>query len=103
MKMLLTRLGENSRMVITGDLDQHDRIGEINGLHDFLEKFRGCRSNSISSIEFETGDIEREEVVKEVLDIYGGSVPTLYVMDRVSSPELSSKESGSDAGSDSSC
>jgi phosphate starvation-inducible PhoH-like protein len=93
MKMLLTRLGENSRMVITGDLDQHDRIGEINGLHDFLDKFRGCRSSSISSIEFEMGDIEREEVVKEILEIYGGSVPTLYVMDRSSSPELSSKDS----------
>lgn len=79
MKMLLTRLGENSRMVITGDLDQHDRTGEINGLQDFLEKFRGCRSNSISSIEFETKDIEREEVVKEVLDIYGGAIPDIYI------------------------
>jgi phosphate starvation-inducible PhoH-like protein len=98
MKMLLTRLGENSRMVITGDLDQHDRIGEINGLHDFLEKFRGYRSNSISSIEFETGDIEREEVVKEVLDIYGGGVPALYVMDPASSSEKTSKDS--DSGSD---
>ena len=100
MKMLLTRLGENSRMVITGDLDQHDRIGEINGLYDFLDKFRGCRSNSISSIEFELGDIEREEVVKEILEIYGGGVPALYVMDRVSTPELSSKNS--DTCSDSS-
>ena len=43
MKMLLTRLGEGSRMVITGDLDQHDRHGEINGLADFLEKFKGNR------------------------------------------------------------
>lgn len=95
MKMLLTRLGENSRMVITGDLDQHDRVGEINGLYDFLGKFRGCRSNSISSIEFEMGDIEREEVVKEILEIYGGNVPPMYVIDRVSSPEMSSKTSDS--------
>jgi phosphate starvation-inducible PhoH-like protein len=100
MKMLLTRLGENSRMVITGDLDQHDRIGEINGLFDFLGKFRGCRSNSISSIEFEMGDIEREEVVKEILEIYGGNVPPLYVIDRVSSPEISSKESDSESCSE---
>ena len=41
MKMLLTRLGENSRIVITGDLEQHDRHGEINGLEDFLNKFKG--------------------------------------------------------------
>ena len=78
-KMLLTRLGENSRMVITGDLDQHDRHDEVNGLADFLDKFKGCRSSSISSIEFDKNDIEREEVIKEVLDIYAGVVPEDYV------------------------
>ena len=78
-KMLLTRLGENSRMVITGDLDQHDRHDEVNGLADFLDKFKGCRSSSISSIEFEKGDIEREEVIKEVLDIYAGIIPVAYL------------------------
>ena len=98
MKMLLTRLGENSRMVITGDLDQHDRVGEINGLQDFLEKFRGCRSNSISSIEFETRDIEREEVVKEILDIYGCGTPELYIGS--GSPKSQSSYSGSETGSD---
>jgi len=79
MKMLLTRLGDGSRMVITGDLDQHDRHGETNGLADFLDKFRGSRSNSIVSVEFETDDIQREEVIKEVLDIYGGVVPEHYI------------------------
>lgn len=71
MKMLLTRLGENSRLVITGDLDQHDRPDLKNGLEDFLDKFRNTRSDSIGSFEFENQDIQREEVVKEVLDIYG--------------------------------
>lgn len=78
MKMLLTRLGENSRLVITGDLDQFDRSGELNGLEDFLNKFKGKRSSSISSFEFQRSDIQREEVVKEVLDIYGGDVPDIY-------------------------
>lgn len=79
MKMLLTRLGENSRLVITGDLEQFDRIGELNGLDDFLNKFKGKRSSSISSFEFQRGDIQREDVVKEVLDIYGGeNVPDAY-------------------------
>uniref|UniRef100_A0A6C0L8R2 PhoH-like protein n=1 Tax=viral metagenome TaxID=1070528 RepID=A0A6C0L8R2_9ZZZZ len=81
MKMLLTRLGENSRLVITGDLEQYDRNNEMNGLDDFLNKFRGKRSTSISSFEFQRGDIQREEVVKEVLDIYGGDVPTDYSLD----------------------
>lgn len=71
MKMLLTRLGENSKLVVTGDLDQHDRIGDVNGLEDFLHKFRGKRSSSITSVEFQNEDIQREEVVKEILEIYG--------------------------------
>jgi phosphate starvation-inducible protein PhoH len=79
MKMLLTRLGENSRLVITGDLDQHDRPNELNGLEDFLDKFRGKRSSSIGSFEFDRSDIQREEVVKEILDIYGGEVPPNYL------------------------
>ena len=69
MKMLLTRVGENSKLVITGDLEQNDLFVK-NGLHDFLDRIRGRRSNSINSVEFDDKDIEREEVVKEVLDIY---------------------------------
>ena len=79
MKMLLTRLGENSRLVITGDLDQFDRPNERNGLEDFLDKFKGKRSSSIGSFEFDRSDIQREEVVKEILDIYGGEIPVNYI------------------------
>jgi phosphate starvation-inducible PhoH-like protein len=79
MKMLMTRLGENSRMVITGDLEQHDRGSELNGMEDFLNKFKGKRSSSISSFEFDKADIQREEVVKEVLDIYSGDMPLYYI------------------------
>jgi phosphate starvation-inducible PhoH-like protein len=78
MKMLMTRLGDNSRLVITGDLDQHDRENEQNGLEDFLHKFKGKRSASISSVEFEHSDIQREDVVKEVLEIYSGDIPSIY-------------------------
>jgi len=79
MKMLLTRLGDQSRLVITGDLDQHDKATEQNGLEDFLDKFKGKRSSSIGSFEFDRSDIQREEVVKEVLDIYAGEhIPSGY-------------------------
>lgn len=77
MKMLLTRMGENSRLVITGDLEQYDSIKGLdatNGLDDFLQRLKGKRSSSISSFEFERKDIQREEVVKEILDIYSGEV-----------------------------
>ena len=80
MKMLLTRIGENTRMIITGDLEQHDRGEELNGLEDFLNKFKGKRSSSIQSIEFDKNDIQREEIIKEVLDIYSTSiVPLSYI------------------------
>jgi phosphate starvation-inducible PhoH-like protein len=78
MKMLLTRLGENTRLIITGDLDQPDRHNEMNGLDDFLDKFKGKRSSSITSVEFSNDDIQREEVVKEVLEIYSGDIPASY-------------------------
>jgi phosphate starvation-inducible PhoH-like protein len=70
MKMLMTRLGENSRLIITGDLEQSDLHRRMNGLDDFLIRFRGKRSDSITSFEFENKDIQREEVIKEILDIY---------------------------------
>tara|TARA_Y100000287_G_C14213289_1_gene352082 strand:+ start:456 stop:1358 length:903 start_codon:yes stop_codon:yes gene_type:complete len=79
MKMLLTRLGENSRLIITGDLEQYDRVNEKNGLEDFLEKFKGKRSSSITCVEFQREDIQREEVVKEVLEIYSSEKPPEYV------------------------
>jgi phosphate starvation-inducible PhoH-like protein len=79
MKMLLTRIGESSKMVITGDLHQTDRMsgipkGEVNGLADFLDKLKTRRSDSISNVEFANEDIEREKVVKDVLEIYGLSL-----------------------------
>lgn len=73
MKMLLTRLGENSRIIVTGDLEQIDRVDGFNGLDDFLFKLKGKKSESISSFVFDRDDIQREEVVKEVLDIYAST------------------------------
>ena len=50
-------------------------------LKDFLNKFKGKRSNSITCVEFDSEDIQREEVVKEILDIYSGDVPKIYHME----------------------
>ena len=101
MKMLLTRLGENSRIVITGDLDQCDRIENMNGLDDFLDKFRGKRSSSIGSFEFEKEDIQREDVVKEVLDIYEGEcIPPHYIEDQNEECEETLKGNVNDENND---
>lgn len=84
MKMILTRIGENTRIVITGDLEQNDLSFKNNGLDDFLNKFKGKRSDSITSIEFNNTDIERDEIVKEVLEIYSGvSVPNNYTCEYI--------------------
>ena len=71
MKMLMTRVGNNCRLIITGDLEQSDSNCELNGLQDFLQRLKKVtKSDSICSFSFEKSDIQREEGVKEVLEIY---------------------------------
>lgn len=69
LKMLLTRISEGSRMVVIGDITQHDRGYDENGLKDFLSKFSG--SSSIAVTEFLHEHIERDPIVSEILTIYG--------------------------------
>ena len=70
MKMLLTRLGENSRMVVTGDLNQADRPSE-NGLLEFCSLYgQGGDYRMIAMAQFGTRDVERHPVVREILSIY---------------------------------
>jgi phosphate starvation-inducible PhoH-like protein len=70
MKMLLTRLGENSRMVVTGDLNQADRPKE-NGLLEFVNLYEGVNNHKLVDMAwFQAQDIERHPVVKEILSIY---------------------------------
>jgi phosphate starvation-inducible PhoH-like protein len=71
MKMLLTRLGEGSKMVVTGDTRQADRREVDNGLLDFkrlVESYKLCKY--IDGIEFTGKDIQRHPAVAEVLKIY---------------------------------
>ncbi len=70
MKMLLTRIGEGSKMAVTGDLNQADRLKD-NGLIDFITQLETKRTSRLDIVQFTQGDIERHEAVKEVLQIYG--------------------------------
>jgi phosphate starvation-inducible PhoH-like protein len=73
MKMLLTRLGDNSRMVVTGDLAQADRLND-NGLINFCNLLGGKPGlKHIDIVQFNAKDIERHNAVKEVLALYGDS------------------------------
>ena len=82
MLMLTTRIGDGSKMVITGDLKQSDK-GQNSGLSDFIIKYKlyervvKARQNSdnfynpsIRIIELNNTDIERSPVVVNILDIY---------------------------------
>jgi phosphate starvation-inducible PhoH-like protein len=72
MKMVLTRISEGSKLVITGDLYQRDRkFEQDNGLMDFLARLNREGSSSISHVNFAAKDIQRHSVVTEVLKLYG--------------------------------
>ena len=74
MLMLATRLGTESRMVVTGDLNQSDK-GCDSGLSDFINKFTSYRKKNtddcgIQIIELDHADIERNPIVAKILEIY---------------------------------
>lgn len=73
MKMLLTRLGENSRMVITGDTRQADRRTNENGLLNFKHLVESQQKDLkyITGVEFARRDIQRHPAVEEILELYG--------------------------------
>jgi len=70
MKMLLTRIGEGSKMVVTGDAEQCDLKDGIGGLSDLLPRMEGDVLEYIEHVVLETEDIQRHPAVKEVLDLY---------------------------------
>ena len=70
MKMFLTRLGENSSMVITGDLSQVDLpSGVRSGLRDAMETLTGVEG--VSFITFTETDIVRHPLVSRIVRAYG--------------------------------
>ena len=73
MKMLLTRLGTGSKMVVTGDLQQADRPSN-NGLLEFLKLYNDFKGHRyVDLVQFDIQDVERHEAVKEILAIYKDS------------------------------
>lgn len=71
MKMLLTRLGESSKMIVTGDTRQADRKDPDNGLLDFkylVESYSKCQY--VAGVELTGKDIQRHPAVVEILKIY---------------------------------
>ena len=69
MKMFLTRMGENSRMVVNGDLSQVDLPkGTISGLRDALDILKNTQG--ISSVRFTATDVVRHGLVAKIVKAY---------------------------------
>lgn len=69
MKMFLTRLGENSRMVVNGDLSQVDLPrGVVSGLRDALDILRNV--SNISAVTFGAEDVVRHGLVAKIVQAY---------------------------------
>lgn len=71
LKLFLSRIGENSKVIIMGDMDQTDlklKYGEISGLEDAFNRFQGIPS--VAFVEFDEDDIVRHTILIEIMKRY---------------------------------
>lgn len=70
MKLLLTRIGFNSKFFISGDLEQTDRYKDkrMSGLYDAIQKFKGI--SDIGTHEFDSVDVVRNPIITQILKKY---------------------------------
>jgi len=74
MKMLLTRLGRGSKMIVAGDLKQSDLgTNKASALRDAIRKF--CDEDGFGISLLEPADIQRNEYISRILEIYGDYNP----------------------------
>ena len=69
-KMLMTRIGEGSKIVITGDVEQTDRRTPDNGLLDLKHRIEKYQVPGMKTCEFDTRDIRRHKIIEHVLSMY---------------------------------
>ena len=70
MKLLLTRIGFNSKFLISGDLEQTDRYKNktLSGLYDAVNKFKDIED--VGVFEFDRDDIVRNPLISKILKKY---------------------------------
>jgi phosphate starvation-inducible PhoH-like protein len=66
--MILTRIGFDTKLVLTGDVTQADRSD--GGLLDLLRRVESSESSEISQVKFDASEIRRHPVVREILGLY---------------------------------
>lgn len=70
LKMLLTRIGEGSKITITGDIEQTDRKNPENGLLDLTNRLKTGNVPGMASCEFDKRDIRRHKIIEHILKLY---------------------------------
>lgn len=70
MKMLLTRIGEGSRIVVTGDVEQTDRTVINNGLIDLAARLEQQRPDGLRISRLGSCDVQRHPIIASVLEMY---------------------------------
>ncbi len=74
MKMFLTRLGFNSKMIVNGDMSQIDLPRRVkSGLIDAMEKLKGIKA--IDFVHFSASDVVRHPVVADIINAYEKDAP----------------------------
>ena len=76
MLMALTRIGNDSKMVINGDLSQTDVSDRVNGLEDAIERMKDMKNVSIVTLD-ET-DIVRNPIIGEIIRRYANRSPVSH-------------------------
>ena len=69
-KMLMTRIGEGSKIVITGDIEQADRVKGNNGLADLCERLKKGGVKGMAVCDLDNRDIQRHRIIDSVLMLY---------------------------------
>ncbi len=69
-KMLMTRIGTNSKIVITGDVEQADRRFGDNGLLDLCDRLSRNPTSGIFVCQLEGRDVQRHKIIGSVLKLY---------------------------------
>lgn len=70
LKMLMTRIGVGSKIVITGDIEQTDRQNVDNGLLDLKNRIENCKVPGMATCEFNHKDIRRHRIIEHILKMY---------------------------------
>jgi phosphate starvation-inducible PhoH-like protein len=70
LKMIMTRIGVGSKLIITGDIEQADRKTSQNGLMDLIDRLGQYQVPGLTSCKFDVRDVQRHKIIEHVLKLY---------------------------------